>query len=126
MTAEQTGPNTVLVSWTPPPAPPAAGYQVQVTVGTTISTTDVTGTYHTISVNQFGVYSIRVMSLSRQLPSAVSASVQITVRGRDRALPVLYNYFRYSGIMQLFPSCMLALRITAIVNYTLYSSWCCV
>ena len=82
MTAEQNGPDTVLVTWTPPPAPPAAGYQVQVTVGTTTTTTDVTGTSHTISVNnQFGVYSIRVMSLSQHFPSEATAPEQITARG---------------------------------------------
>ena len=83
MRAEQDGPDTVLVTWTPPPAPPAAGYQVQATVGTTTltRTTDVTGTSHTISVYQFGVYSIRVRSLSQHLPSEATAPVQITVKG---------------------------------------------
>ena len=80
--AEQTGFDIILVTWTPPPAP-AAGYQVQVTVGTTTTTTDVTGTNHTISVdNQLGVvYSITVASLSQYLPSEASAPVRITVRG---------------------------------------------
>ena len=82
VTAEQDGPDTVLVWWTPPPAPTAAGYQVQVTVGTTTTTTDVRGTFHTISVNQLGVYSIRVLSLSQHLPSEATASVQVTVRGK--------------------------------------------
>ena len=82
MRAEQDGRDTVLVTWTPPPAPPAAGYQVQVTVGTTTTTIDVTGTSHIISVNnQFGVYSIRVRSLSQHLPSEATAPVQITVKG---------------------------------------------
>ena len=72
----------MLVTWTPPPAPPAAGYQVQVTVGTTTTTTDVIAVSHTISVNnQFGVYGIRVMSLSQHLPSEATAPVQVTVRG---------------------------------------------
>ena len=80
--AEQTGPDTVLVTWTPPPAPPAAGYQVQVTAGTT-TTTNVTGTSHNISVNnQFGVYSIKVISL--HLPSEAIAPVELTVRGMDQ------------------------------------------
>ena len=56
--AEQPRPDTVLVSWTPPPAPPAAGYQVQVT-GARTATSNAIGSSHTISVNnQFGVYSI--------------------------------------------------------------------
>ena len=88
--AEQDGPDTVLVTWTPPPAPPAAGYRVEVTVGTKTTTTDVTGTSHTISVNnQFGLYSIRVTSLSTQyLPSEATAPVQVTVRGRDWLLAI--------------------------------------
>ena len=85
MRAEQDGSDTVVVTWTPPPAPPAAGYQVQVTVGNTTTTTDVAGTSHIISVNQFGAYSIRVMSLSQHFPGEATAPVQVTVRGRDTA-----------------------------------------
>ena len=51
VTAKQNGLNTVMVTWTPPPAPPAAGYQVQVTVSTITTTTNVTGNSHNISVN---------------------------------------------------------------------------
>ena len=81
VTAEQDGPDTVVTSWTPPPAPPAAGYQVQVTVGTTTTTTNVVGTSYTISVNQFGVYSIQVMTLSQHFPGEATAPVELTVRG---------------------------------------------
>ena len=42
MRAERDGPDTVVVTWTPPSAPPADGYQVQETVGTTTTTTNVT------------------------------------------------------------------------------------
>ena len=79
--AQQLGLNTMVVAWTPPPAPPAAGYQVQVTGATTTTTTDVTSTSRTVSVNQSGMYSIRVMSLSAHLPGQVSAPAEVTVRG---------------------------------------------
>ena len=80
--AEQTNAGTVLVTWTPPPAPPAAGYQVQVTGGTNITRANVTGISHNISVyNQLSVYSIQVMSLSAHLPGEVSAPVEVTIRG---------------------------------------------
>ena len=69
VTAEQTALNTVMVTWTPPLAPPAAGYQVQVTVSNITMTTNVTATSHTISVNKLGVYSIRVISFSQHLLS---------------------------------------------------------
>ena len=90
MRAQQDGPDTVIVTWNPPPAPPIAGYEVQATVGTTTiyTTTDVTGTAHTILVNNqmhFGVYSIRVMSLSQHLTSEATA-VELTVRGIYRVL----------------------------------------
>ena len=82
MAAEQDGPETVIVTWTPPPAPPAAGYQVQMTVGTTITTTNVAGISHnTILVSQLGVYSIQVMSRSLHFPSETSEPVEFTVRG---------------------------------------------
>ena len=76
----------ILVTWTPPPAAPAAGYQVQVTVGTTTTTTDVTGASCTISVNQFGVYSIEVRSLSQHLPSDATP-VEVTVKGKQGQVP---------------------------------------
>ena len=77
--AEQDGPDTVLVSWTPPPAAPA--YQVQATVNNTTTTTDVNGTSHTISVNnQFGVYSITVRALYQHFTNEASAPVEVTVR----------------------------------------------
>ena len=81
MVAEQDGPDIVVVSWTPPPAPPATGYQVQVTVGGSTTTEHATGTSHRISVNQFGLYSIRMMSLSQHFPSEATVQVEITVRG---------------------------------------------
>ena len=83
MTAEQNGPDTVLVSWTPVTA--AAGYQVQVTVGTTTTTTEITGTSHIIPViNQPGtVYSIQVLAFFQHLPSEATL-VQVIIRGRDQ------------------------------------------
>ena len=87
--AEQDGPDTVLVTWTPPSPPPAAGYQVQVTVDNTTTTTNATGTSHNISVNnQFGVYSIRVISLPQHvhLPSVSEATpAEVTVNGKSTA-----------------------------------------
>ena len=81
MVAEPEGPGSVVVSWTMPPVPPAAGYQVQVTGVRTI-TENVTGTYITISTNnQSGVYSIQVMSHSRHLPGQTSEPVEVTVTG---------------------------------------------
>ena len=81
MAAEHSGFDTMLVSWTPPPAPPAAGYLVRVT-GARTTVLTATGNSQIISVNnQFGVYSIRVMSLSLHLPGEASVPVEITVRG---------------------------------------------
>ena len=78
--AEQTGFTTVHVMWTAPPAPPTGGYRVQITVESTTTTTDVTTTAHTFSVinNQYGVYSIQVISLSL---GGAADPVEVTVRG---------------------------------------------
>ena len=84
VTAEQTGPDTMLISWTPPPAPAAAGYHVQVTVGTTTTTTDVLGTSNTVVVS-FGVYNIQVMTFSPHFRGEVTAPLEIVIRGREHA-----------------------------------------
>ena len=83
--AEQDGLDTVVVTWTPPPAPPAAGYHVQVTVGnTTIATANVLGMSYTISTSQIGVYSIRLISL--HFPSEDTTPAEVTVRGKELPL----------------------------------------
>ena len=80
---QQTGLNTVLVMWTPPSSPPADGYQVQITRGSTTTTVNVADTSYTISVNnQYGVYSIQVIALSLPLPSEATEPVEVTVRGK--------------------------------------------
>ena len=84
VTAEQTSLNTVFVMWTAPSPPPTDGYQVQITRGSTTTTVNVIGTTHTISVNnQYGVYSIQVVALSRPLPSEATEPVEITVIGNS-------------------------------------------
>ena len=68
--------------WTAPSPPPADGYQVQITRGSTTTTVNVEGTSYTISVNnQYGVYSIQVIALSRPLPSEATEPVEVTVIG---------------------------------------------
>ena len=83
VTAEQTGLNTVLVMWTAPSPPPADGYQVQITRGSTTTTVNVEGTSHTFAVNnQYGVYSIQVRSLSQHFQTNEEAGpVNYTIRG---------------------------------------------
>ena len=83
VTAEQTGLSTVLVMWTAPSPPPTDGYQVQITRGSTTTTLNVAGTSHTFSFNnQYGVYSIQVISLSQHFQSNEAAGpVMLTVNG---------------------------------------------
>ena len=84
VTVQQTGLSQVLVMWTALSPPPTDGYQVQITRGSTTTTVNVVGTSHTLSVNnQYGVYSIQVIALSRPLPSEATEPVEITVRGTD-------------------------------------------
>ena len=92
--AEQNSPDTVLVTWTPPPAPPAAGYQVQVTVGTTTATSGaIFGTSYITSVSsQYGIYTIRVISHSQHLPGQASAPFEVTLRGKLRPLFVNFKF----------------------------------
>ena len=83
MTAEQTGVSTVLVMWTAPSPPPTDGYQVQITRGSTTITVNVTGTSHTETSLQHGVYSFKVKSLTQHFPSEATDPVLITVRGKQ-------------------------------------------
>ena len=112
--AEQDGPDIVFVTWTPPPAPPAAGYQVQVTVGTTTTTTDVTRTSHTISVSQFGVgvYSISVTSLSQQHLPSEAESVEISVRGMK---VLVVSGCETSNVASYIPWCSIKFRQVLII-----------
>ena len=82
VTVQQTGLTSVFVMWTAPSPPPADGYQLQITRGSTTTTVNVAGTTHTFSVNnQYGVYSIQVIALSRPIPSEATDQVEITVIG---------------------------------------------
>ena len=84
MTAEQDGPDTVSISWTPPPAPPANGYWILVSGARNVSTNE-TGTNHTIgTANQLGVFIIQVASLSDHFPGPMSAPVEVRVTGREQ------------------------------------------
>ena len=68
--------------WTAPSPPPTDGYQVQITRGSTTTTVNVAGTSYTLPViNQYGVYSVQVIALSRPLPSEATDPMEITVIG---------------------------------------------
>ena len=91
VTAQQTGLNTVFIMWTAPSPPPTDGYQVLITRGSTTTAVDVIGTSRTISVdNQYGVYSIQVIALSRHLPSAATEPAEVTVIGNG--IGTVYTY----------------------------------
>ena len=84
VTVQQTGLNTVLVMWTAPSPPPADGYQVQITRGSTTSTVNVAGTSRTFAVNNhYGMYSIQVRSLSQHFQTNREAEpIFYTIRGK--------------------------------------------
>ena len=78
--------------WIAPSLPPTDGYQVLITRGSTTTTVNVVGISHTISVNnQYGVYSIQVIALSRPLPSEATEPVEVTVIGNHIGITIL-NY----------------------------------
>ena len=105
VTAEQTSLTTVLVTWTAPATPPSQGYKVLVTRGAENTTTNVSGTSHNISVNnQYGVYSIRVRSLSQHFPGEAEP-VTLTVQGTYIIITIIICfhlcciYFFYTDIL---------------------------
>ena len=82
VTVQQTGLSQVFVMWTAPSLPPTDGYQVQITRGSTTTTVNVAGTSTALSVNnQYGMYSIQVIALSRPLPSEATEPMEVTVIG---------------------------------------------
>ena len=90
MTAKQTGLNTVLISWTAPPAPPANGYKILVTGARNVNTTEHMTTRTIGTTDKLGVFIIRVMSRSQHLPSQASEPANVTVRGREQIATVCY------------------------------------
>ena len=84
VTAVQDGLDTVLVSWTAPPAPPANGYWILVSGARNVST-NVQSTTCTIKTeSNLGVFIIQVASLSNHFPGPTSAPVEVTVTGREQ------------------------------------------
>ena len=69
--------------WTAPPAPPTGGYRVQITVESTTATTNLATTSHIFAVinNQYGVYSIQVISVYQLSLGEAAEPVNISVRG---------------------------------------------
>lgn len=80
LAAEQAGLDTVLVSWSAPPAPPSQGYRITAEPGS-VSITAIFSP-HTIRLGQPGVYSIRVTSQSQHYPSEAVGPVQATLQGK--------------------------------------------
>ena len=79
--AKQNGLDSVQVSWTAPSSPPYAiiGYNVTADLGVSFSAST---SKQTLNITlQPGMYGIRVVSLSQQLPSEAVGPVDVTVRG---------------------------------------------
>ena len=77
--AEQNGIQSVLVSWTVPSPPPAMGYRVTVEPGEI--SLNISSTPLNLTSLELGIYTVRVMSLSRHFPSEAVGPVEVTVRG---------------------------------------------
>ena len=81
MRAAQVGFNTVLVSWTPPPAPPSGGYRITVEavngVAASYTATSQSSSYN-VTVGGAGVYSVELVGLSQHFPSHTVGPVTVT------------------------------------------------
>ena len=78
--AEQTGPETVVVSWTPPSPPPSRGYRITVNSATTSFSRNVSSSPHNLTSLEPGVYSIQLVALTQHYPSE-GVAVEFTVGG---------------------------------------------
>ncbi len=74
----------IIVSWTPPPAPPSNGYRITVDSEDFSAGIDTMASSQNISVS-LGVYTIRVQSRSIHFPGGIAA-MDITVLGKGVAL----------------------------------------
>ena len=81
LSAEQNGLATVLVSWRDPPAPPSGGYRI--TVDSTSISITTSAQQSEIPVEEPGVYSVRVKSLSQHYPGRQAGPVEVTVKGKE-------------------------------------------
>ena len=82
LTAEQTGLNTVQVTWTAPPGPPAGGYQITVDE----ASIDVAGqeSPYTFTPSELGVHTVQVIPSSQHFPGqTVSVMVAVEGEGED-------------------------------------------
>ena len=83
LTAEQIGPERVVVSWTPPSPPPSRGYRITVNSTTSSTSVDINAiiTYYFLTL-QPGVYGIQMVATSHHhYPSEAVGPVEVTVRG---------------------------------------------
>ena len=77
----------ILVSWTPPPAPPSGGYRITVAAlsGVASQPTSYTATSqsssYSVTVAGAGVYSVQLVGLSQHFLSHTVGPVTVNVRG---------------------------------------------
>ena len=86
LTAVQSGPTSILVSWTAPASGGAnvTGYRIFNQTGGSVQSVDVepTATSHTLTDLQSGAtYNISIVTLSSTFPSTVVGPVTVTIEG---------------------------------------------
>ena len=84
LTAVQATLNTVRVTWTAPPGPPAM-YQIMVDAPDVDSDTTATESPYSLITSELGVHSIQVLYTSQHFPNQQAMPVEVTVEGEGES-----------------------------------------
>ena len=80
LTAVQATLNTVRVTWTAPPGPPAM-YQIMVDAPESDFNVNATESPYSLNTSELGMYSIQVLYNSQHFTNEQAMAVEVTVRG---------------------------------------------
>ena len=84
LTAVQATLNTVRVTWTAPPGPPAM-YQIMVDAPDADFDVTTTGSPYSLTTSELGVHSIQVLYTSQHFPNEQAMPVEVTVEGEGES-----------------------------------------
>ena len=110
----QTALNTVRVTWTAPPGPPAM-YQIMVDAPDVDFDVTATDSPYSLTTSELGVHSIQVLYTSQHFPNEQAMPVEVTVEGEGETINHILNVMvhcknKWVTITHIFGSNWLQLR----------------
>ena len=92
LTAVQTTLNTVRVTWTAPPGPPAM-YQIMVDAPDVDFNVTTTESPYSLTTSELGVHSIQVLYTSQHFPNEQAMAVMVTVESEEKGYNIECYYY---------------------------------